>query len=129
MLLVFWSHSIWTKSLMSKDVVNRDSTFQSIFRRLYTAKKIEDFIFLVIRPDDVSICPLFHPSGRRVIPSGRQTDQHHLFGQRVFPSRPSTVSRSFCSSLYPSGRLSSPSGRLSVIDQLQILSKFRIRED
>jgi hypothetical protein len=50
-LLVFWPHSVWTKSLMCKDVVNRDSTFQSIFRRLYTAKKIEDFRFPVSRPD------------------------------------------------------------------------------
>jgi hypothetical protein len=39
---------------MCKDVVNRDSTFQSIFRRLCTAKKIEDFRFPVSRPDDVS---------------------------------------------------------------------------
>jgi len=31
--------------------------------------------------------------------------------------------------LHPSGRLNSPSGRPLVIDQLQILSKFRIRED
>jgi hypothetical protein len=39
---------------MCKDVVNKDSTFQSIFRRLRTAKKIEDFRFPVNRPDDVS---------------------------------------------------------------------------
>jgi hypothetical protein len=30
---------------------------------------------------------------------------------------------------FPSGRLSSPSRLLSVIDQLQILSKFNLRED
>jgi hypothetical protein len=53
-----------------------------------------------------------------------------------FPVQTFTCSRSYCSSLYPSGRLSSPSGRLSspsgrllVIDQLQILSKFNLRED
>jgi len=59
------SFCVWTKSHMCKDVVNRDSTSQSIFRRLYTAKKIEDFRFLVshpsvncsIRPDDVSSRP------------------------------------------------------------------------
>jgi hypothetical protein len=34
---------VWTKSLMCKDVVNRDSTIQSIFTRLCTAKKLEDF--------------------------------------------------------------------------------------
>jgi hypothetical protein len=57
LVLVFWPHSVWTKSLMCKDVVNRDSTFQSIFRRLCTAKKIEDFRFPVSRPDDVSSRP------------------------------------------------------------------------
>jgi hypothetical protein len=107
---------------MCKDAVNRDSTCQSIFRRLCTAKKIEDRRFQIpcqpsrrrvipserssvhcsIRPDDVSI------------PSERQTDQHHPSGRRIFPSRPSTVSRSFCSSLHPSGPLSIPSGRSSV---------------
>jgi hypothetical protein len=56
-LLVFWPHSVWTKSLMCKDVGNRDSTFQSIFRRLCTARKIEDFRFPVSRPDDVSSSP------------------------------------------------------------------------
>jgi len=102
---------------MCKDVVNRDSTCQSIFRRLCTAKKIEDFRLLVSRPDDVSFL------------SERQTDQHHPSEQRIFPSGPSTVSRSLCSSLHLSGPLSSMSGRPSVIDQLQILSKFRIWED
>jgi predicted RNA-binding protein with TRAM domain len=29
--------SFWTKSLVCKDTVNRDSTIQSTFRRLYTA--------------------------------------------------------------------------------------------
>jgi hypothetical protein len=33
------------------------------------------------------ICPLLHSSGRRVIPSGRQTDQHHPSGRRIFPVR------------------------------------------
>jgi hypothetical protein len=39
---------------MYKDVVNRDFTCQSIFRRLCTMKKIEDFRFPVSCPDDVS---------------------------------------------------------------------------
>jgi hypothetical protein len=155
---------------MCKDAVNRDSTCQSIFRRLCTVKKIEYFRFPVSRPDDVSshsdahlstvpsvqttchpiwtpICPLFHPSRGRVIPSRRpsvhcsirpedmsfpsecQIDKHHPSRRHIFPSGPSTVLRSFYSSLHPSGHLSSPSGRPSVIDQLQILSKFRIWED
>jgi hypothetical protein len=45
------SFCVWTKSLMCKDVVKKDSTCQSIFRRLYTAKKIEDFRFPVSSPD------------------------------------------------------------------------------
>jgi hypothetical protein len=61
-------------------------------------------------------------------PDARQT-KHHPSGRRAFSIRTSTVSRSYCSSLYPSRRLSSPSSRLSVIDQLQILSKFKLRED
>jgi hypothetical protein len=148
-MLVFWPHSVWTKSLVCKDAVNKDSTYQSIFRRLCSAKKIEEFKFPVSRPDDRAI-PSGHPSVHCSIrsddvpyrPDSRQTsiirpdDMFFSFG-------PSTVSRSFCSSLHPSERLSSPSGRLkslsgrlssssgrlSVIDQLQILSKFRIRED
>jgi hypothetical protein len=53
---------------MCKDAVNRDSTCQIIFRRLYTAKKIEDFRFPVSRPDDVSSHPDVHLFGRRVHP-------------------------------------------------------------
>jgi len=45
------SFCVWTKSLMCKDAVNKDSTCQSIFRRLWIAKKIEDFRFPVSRPN------------------------------------------------------------------------------
>jgi hypothetical protein len=55
------SFCVWTKSLMCKDAVNRDSTCQSIFRRLYTAKK-------TCHPVRTPICPLFHPPGRCVHP-------------------------------------------------------------
>jgi hypothetical protein len=61
---------VWTKSLMYKDAVNRDSTCQSIFRRLCTAKKIEDFKFPVSRPDDVLSRPDAHLS---IVPSVRTT--------------------------------------------------------
>jgi hypothetical protein len=47
---------------MCKDAVNRDSTCQSIFRRLCTAKKIEDFRFPVSLPDNVLSCPDAHLS-------------------------------------------------------------------
>jgi hypothetical protein len=56
------SFCVWTKSLMCKVVVNRDSTCQSIFIRLCTAKKIEDFRFLISRPNDVSSRPDVHQS-------------------------------------------------------------------
>jgi hypothetical protein len=110
------SFCVWTKSLMCKDAVNRDSTCQSIFRRLCTVKKIEDFSFPVSRSDDVSSRPDAHLS---TVPSVRTTcssqpDARHTSIIRPddvsFLSRPYTVSRSFCSSLHPSGHLSSPSG-------------------
>jgi len=64
------SFCVWTKSLMCKDAVNRDSTCQSIFRRLCTAKKIEDFRFPVSRPDD----ELSHPDAHlSTVPSVRTT--------------------------------------------------------
>jgi hypothetical protein len=47
---------------MCKDTVNRDSTCQSIFRRLCTVKKIEDFRFPVSCLDDVSSRPDVHLS-------------------------------------------------------------------
>jgi hypothetical protein len=129
------SFCVWTKSLMCKDAVNRDSTCQSIFRRLCTAKKIEDFRLPVSRPDDVSSHPNAHlstvPSVRTTCssrPDARQTSIIRL-DDVSFPFGPYTVSRSFCSSLHPFGPLSSPSGRPLVIDQLQILSKFSIWED
>jgi hypothetical protein len=70
-----------------------------------------------IRPDDLP----YHQDASQT--------KHHPSGRRAFSVQASTVSRSYCSSVYSFGRLSSPSGRLSVIDQLQILSKFRITED
>jgi hypothetical protein len=68
------------------------------------------------------ICPRVHPSGRRAIPSGRRQTKHHPSERHGFPSRPFTVSRSFCSSLHPSGRL-------SVIDQASDSFQMQIWED
>jgi len=70
-----------------------------------------------IRPDDVPYSP------------DAQTDQASFVRMTCFPVQTFTVSRSYCSSLNPSGRSSSPFGRLSVIDQLQIISKFNLRVD
>jgi len=75
------------------------------------------------------ICPLFHLFGWRAIPSGLPTDQASSVRTTYIYVRTFTVSRSYCSSLHSSGRLSSPFGRLSVINQLRILSKFNLRED
>jgi hypothetical protein len=125
------SFCVWTKSLMCKDAVNRDSTCQSIFRRLYTAKKIEDFRFPVSRPDDVSSRQDAHLS---TVPSVRTTCSFRPDARQTsiirpddvsFTSEPYTVSRSFCSSLHLSGHHSTPSGCLSVLEQSQILSKFQ----
>jgi len=56
------SFCVWIKSLMCKDAINRDSTCQSIFKRLCTAKKMEDFRLAVSRPDDVLSRPDAHLS-------------------------------------------------------------------
>jgi hypothetical protein len=122
---------VWTKSLMCKDAVNRDSTCQSISRRLCTAKKREDFSFPVSRPDDVSSHPDAHlstvPSVRTTCSSWPDARQTSIIrpDDVSFQSGPYTVSRSFCSSLHPSGHRSSPSGRISVVELSQILSKFQ----
>jgi hypothetical protein len=115
---------VWTKSLMSKDVVNRDSPCQSIFRKLCTAKRIEDFRFPVNR---LVVHLSTFPSVRTTCssrPDARQTSSIRS-GDVSFPSGPYTVSRSFCSNLHPSGHRSSPSGCLSVLEQSQILSKVQ----
>jgi hypothetical protein len=124
------SFCVWTKSLMCKDTVNRDSTCQSIFRRLCTAKKIEDFRFPVGCPDNVSSPLIAHLS---TVPSVQTTCSSRPDARQTsiirpddvsFPSKPYTVSRSFCSNFHPLGHRSSRSGRLSVLEQSQILSKF-----
>jgi hypothetical protein len=97
--------------------------------------KSEEFKFPVSRPNDRAI-PSGHPSVKRS--SSLDDVPYRLDARQIsiirpddvfIPSGPYTVSRSFCASLHLSERLSSPSGRPLVIDQLQILSKFRIRED
>jgi hypothetical protein len=55
--------------------------------------------------------------------------KHHPSERRGFRSRRSSVSRSFCSNLHPSGRLSSPSGRLSLFDQASDSFQNTIWED
>jgi hypothetical protein len=74
---------------------NRDSTIHKCFRKSALCTSQRRISSVPSRPD------------------ARQT-KHHPSRQRVFPSGPFTVSRSFYSSLHPSGR---PSGRPSVFDQ------------
>jgi hypothetical protein len=129
-LATFWL----TKSLVCKDIFNRDSTIQNDVKRFCTTYKSEEFgslstVRTACHPVWTLICPLFHLSGRRAIPFGRQQTKHPSFGRHGFPSEPFTVSRSFCSSLQPSGRLSSPSGRLSVTDQASDSFQVQIWED
>jgi hypothetical protein len=108
-----------------------NSTCQSIFKRLCTAKKIEDFSFPVSHPDDVSSRLDAHlstvPSIRMTCSSRPDARQTNIIRPNdvSFPSGPYIVSRNFCSSLHPSGHLSSPSGHLSVLEQSQIPSKFQ----
>jgi hypothetical protein len=125
-MLVFWPHSVFGQNHLC---------VRAFFRRLCTAKKIEDFRFPLSRPDDVSSLPDAHLS---TVPSVRTTCSSRPDDRQTsiirpddvsFPSGPYTVSRSFCSSLHSSGPLSSPSGRLSILEQSQILSKFSLWED
>jgi hypothetical protein len=85
-----------------------------LFRRVSEdfACKTENLRFPVSCPND------------RAIPSGRPS-VHYSIHPDDEPYRPDARQTKH----HPSRRLSSPSGRLSVIDQLQILSKFNLRED
>jgi hypothetical protein len=84
-LSILASFCVWKKSLMCKDIVNRDSTCQIIFRRLCTAKKIEDFRLPVSRPDDV----LSHPDAHLSIAPFVQTTCHTVWT----PDRPASSVR------------------------------------
>jgi len=113
---------------------NRDSTIQkcSVILHCFSSQR---FWFPASRPDDRAIPsgrPSIHCSIRSDDVSHRpdaSIDQASSVRTTCIPVRTFTVSRSYCYSLHPSRRFSSPSGRLSVIDQLQILSKFNLRED
>jgi hypothetical protein len=92
---------VWTKSLKCKDAVNRDSTFRVMsVVSACKSKKLQ----VPCQPSGRSshpvwtpICPLFHPSGRRVIPSGRQTDQHHPSERSVHSVRtPYCIEKFLC---------------------------------
>jgi hypothetical protein len=113
------SFCVWTKSHKCKGAVNRDSTIQSLqVRRIQVPCQPSG---RSTHPVRTPICPLFHPSRRRVLPSGPpDRPASSVWTTCSFRSDPYTVSRSFCSSLHPSGCFSSTSGRLSVLDQFSI---------
>jgi hypothetical protein len=89
------SFCVWTKSLKCKDAVNRESTNQSLqVRRIQVPCQPSG---RSSHPVPTPICPLFHPFGRCVIPSGRQTDQHHPSGRSVHSVRtPYCIEKFLC---------------------------------
>jgi hypothetical protein len=109
--------SSWTKSLMCKDAINKDFTIQkcSQVRRIQSPCQPSG---RSCHPVRTLICPLFHSSGR-------QTDQASSVWMTWNSVQTLHWVEKFLSSLHPSGRLSSPSRHLSILDQLQILSKFK----
>jgi len=95
-LIVFWPHSVFGQNhVKCKDVVNRDSTIQNLqVRRIQVPCQSSGRSSHPVR---TPICPLFHPSGRHVIPSGRQTDQHHPSGRSAHSVRtPYCIEKFLC---------------------------------
>jgi hypothetical protein len=83
------SFCVWTKSLMCKDAVNRDSTCQH-FQKTLHCEKDRRFQFSC-QPSGRRVipfgCPFVHCSIRpddMFIPTRHQTDQHHPSGRRIF---------------------------------------------
>lgn len=112
---------VWTKSLMCKRCCKHEFHFQSDVKIRRNSSSLSAVRTL--------ICLLLHPSGRCVIQSGRQKDQHHSSGRRAYFVRTFHCIEKFLFQLAPSGRFSSKSGRPSALDQSLILSKFQGRED
>jgi len=83
-VLVFWPHSVFGQGFC-KDAVNRDSTIQSLqVRRIQVPCQPSG---RSNHPVQSAICTLFHPSGRRVIPSG-QPDRPSIIHPDDVPLRP-----------------------------------------
>jgi hypothetical protein len=127
---ILTSFCVWTKSLMCKDAVNRDSTIQSDVRRFcLLVRRIQDFLSAIrtiepSRPDaHLSIVPSVQTTCLTVWTA--KTDQHHPSGRHDHSVWTLYCIEKVLSSLHPSRRFSSTSGRLSVLEQSQILSKFQ----
>jgi len=108
----------------------RDSAFQSTFRRLCTACKLEDFRFPVSRSNDVSSRPDAHLS---IVPSIRTTCHTIQTPDRPSIIRPDDVDFRLDPSLYREGSVlacirpndSAARPNASQSTKLQILSKIK----
>jgi hypothetical protein len=85
-------------SNINKDAFQQGFHYSEVFSDSALFFKSEDFRFPVSRPDDVP----YRPDARQI--------KHHTSRRCGLSSGPFTASRSLCSSLHPSGRLSNPSG-------------------
>jgi len=73
LLVCDWPHSVWTKSLVCKDVVLQwIPLFKSVSENS-AVRKVGSLsaVRTTCHPVQTLICPLFHPSERCAIPSGR----------------------------------------------------------
>jgi hypothetical protein len=114
-MLVFWPYSVFGQNHL---YVRMLQTGIPLFR-----VKSEEFqsslsaVRTMCHPVRMPICLLPHTSGRCVIPSGRQTVQHHPFGRRASSVRTLHCIEKLLCQLAPSGRFSSTSGRLSILER------------
>jgi hypothetical protein len=117
---------VWTKSLMFKDAINRDSTFRVMSRNSSSLSAVRT----MCHPFRTPICLLLHPSGRRVIPSGLQTVQHYPSGRRAPSVRTPTLYQeaSVPACIRPDVSVVRPDAYQFSNGSL-ILSKFQERED
>jgi hypothetical protein len=114
-VLVFWPHSVFGQNHLYVRMLQKGIP---LFR-----VKSEEFqsslsaVRTMCHPVRTPICLLLHLSGRCVIPSGRQTLQHHPSGRRASSVRTLHCIEKLLCQLAPSGRFSSTSRRLSVLER------------
>jgi hypothetical protein len=122
LLVCDWPHSVFGQNLLFvKMLYHRDSTIQKCFRVRRFSVPCQPS-GRPSHPIRTPFYPLLHPSRRRAIPSGRQTDQASSVRTRYISVRTLHCIEKLLSSLHPSGRL-------LLLDQSLILSKFQLRED
>jgi hypothetical protein len=126
-VLVFWPHSVFGQNHL---YVRMLQTGIPLFK-----VKLEEFqsslsaVRTMCHPVRTPICLLLHPFGQCVIPSGRQTIQHHPSGRHASSVRTLHCIEKFLFQLDPSGRFSSTSGRLSVLERFTDSFQVQERED